>query len=158
MASDWTCYLLRSLDTNKTYIGATNDLPKRIATHNAGKGAKYTRGQAWIPILHVTGFESKNACLSFESGWKKCHIHRSNKRLSSIQPIINLSYANKSDHDRIVDLLYFLYHATYIDQHYVLDSKRKHPLFLTSLCINIFQESQLLSLEWPHHVTSRMVD
>lgn len=157
MASDWTCYLLKSLDSNKTYIGATNNLPKRIATHNAGKGAKYTRGQTWIPILHVTGFESKHACLSFESGWKKCHRYRSNKRLSSIQDIIQITYANKPEHDRIVDLLYFLYHTTYIDSHYVMDAKRCMPLFLSSLTVNVFQESQLLSLAWPLHVECKMI-
>ena len=30
-----------------TYVGYTNNLKKRINLHNAGKGAKFTRGRIW---------------------------------------------------------------------------------------------------------------
>ena len=33
-----------------TYVGYTNNLPKRIKLHNSGKGAKFTRGRKWILI------------------------------------------------------------------------------------------------------------
>ena len=70
--SNWVCYLLKSLDSNKTYIGATDNLYRRLSDHNglngSSRGAKATRGQTWIPILFVSGFANKIACLSFESG------------------------------------------------------------------------------------------
>ena len=31
----------------RSYIGFTTDLEKRLAAHNAGKGAKATRGRQW---------------------------------------------------------------------------------------------------------------
>ena len=31
-----------------TYVGWTNDVPRRLAQHNAGKGARTTRGRAWV--------------------------------------------------------------------------------------------------------------
>jgi len=30
-----------------TYVGWTTDLDRRLAQHNAGKGAKFTRGRTW---------------------------------------------------------------------------------------------------------------
>jgi len=38
----WTVYILECSDKS-FYTGITNDLCKRINTHNAGKGAKYTK-------------------------------------------------------------------------------------------------------------------
>lgn len=40
----WVVYLLRCAD-GTFYCGVTNDLKKRLAAHNAGKGAKYTRAR-----------------------------------------------------------------------------------------------------------------
>jgi putative endonuclease len=33
-----------------TYVGWTNDLDRRLAVHNAGKGARTTRGRVWTLI------------------------------------------------------------------------------------------------------------
>ncbi len=40
----WRVYLLRCAD-DTLYCGATNDLEKRIAAHNSGRGGHYTRGR-----------------------------------------------------------------------------------------------------------------
>ena len=42
-----TAYLLRCCD-GTYYAGWTNDLPKRVRVHQAGKGAKYTRAR--LPV------------------------------------------------------------------------------------------------------------
>ena len=34
------------------YAGYTNNLEKRIATHNAGKGAKYTKSRGPVKCIH----------------------------------------------------------------------------------------------------------
>lgn len=44
-------YILRCAD-GTLYTGITNDLPRRIALHNAGRGAKYTRGRAPVTLLY----------------------------------------------------------------------------------------------------------
>ena len=61
------------------YGGFTDDLDRRIATHNAGKGAKYTRPQKRRPlkmIYHET-FDTKSAALKAEYAFK--HQRRSAK-------------------------------------------------------------------------------
>ncbi len=48
-----TCfvYILYSSATGKLYTGISNNPPKRLAQHNAGKGAKFTRaGRPWAIV------------------------------------------------------------------------------------------------------------
>jgi len=45
-----------------TYVGYTNDLKKRIILHNAGKGAKFTRGRQWT-LIYKEKFNSKKEAI-----------------------------------------------------------------------------------------------
>lgn len=44
-------YLLRCGD-GTLYTGYTNDLKRRLAVHNAGKGAKYTRSRLPVDLVY----------------------------------------------------------------------------------------------------------
>ena len=44
-----------------TYVGYTNNLKKRIALHNKGKGAKFTRGRKWKIIYYEKCLTKKGA-------------------------------------------------------------------------------------------------
>ena len=48
-----------------TYVGYTNNLKKRINLHNAGKGAKFTRGRKWR-LIYKEKLTSKNKAISRE--------------------------------------------------------------------------------------------
>lgn len=61
----WFVYLLQCVD-GTLYCGATNNLEKRIATHNAGKGARYTRGRIPVTLIKSWSFDSKSEALQFE--------------------------------------------------------------------------------------------
>ena len=61
---------------NKTYVGYTNDINKRLQKHNSNKGAKSTKGYEW-KIIYKKKFLSKSSALSFEYKLKKDR----NKRL-----------------------------------------------------------------------------
>ena len=99
----WVCYLLKSVDSNKTYVGATNDLVNRLNDHcginGKSKGAKYTKGEMWYVVLYVKGFKNKIECLSFEYQFKR--MRKKNIDLSSYN-LINLG--NESIKKRIQDL------------------------------------------------------
>jgi putative endonuclease len=45
-------------DGVRTYVGWTNDIAKRLQRHNAGKGARSTRGRAWR-LLYVEYFDNR---------------------------------------------------------------------------------------------------
>lgn len=118
MSSPWVCYLLRSLSCQRTYVGTTNNVEKRLKKHNTGRGAKYTRANGpWIPVLVLSGFPNKVSCLSFEKGWQKLAKKRSNNRLLAINISagLNLSYLKDPVWNRLLDLLYFTYYSTFIN-------------------------------------------
>jgi putative endonuclease len=68
----WCAYLLECNDAGKTlYTGITNDLEARIAKHNAGIGAKYTRGRTPVKLLKSFLVSSKSEALKAEHKIKK---------------------------------------------------------------------------------------
>lgn len=71
----WSVYLLKEEDGNRTYVGATVDIYRRLRQHNGeiSGGAKATSGKAWKRVCYVTGFPHERAALQFEWAWK----HRS---------------------------------------------------------------------------------
>jgi predicted GIY-YIG superfamily endonuclease len=110
---DWLCYIIKSVDSNRTYVGATNNLLRRLNDHNGmngqSRGAKATKGQMWYPIVITKGFTSKNACLSFESSLRKIKTRKCNKKYkykSNMLPI----------EKRIVDLYNLLYNPSTLNK------------------------------------------
>ena len=53
-----------------TYVGYTNDLPKRLALHNNSKGAKFTKGKKW-KIIYSKKFKTKSIAMKEEHLLKK---------------------------------------------------------------------------------------
>ena len=48
------------------YTGYTTDLERRLAEHNAGEGAKYTRPRTPVTVVHRERFETRSAAMSRE--------------------------------------------------------------------------------------------
>lgn len=48
------------------YTGWTNNLTKRINTHNEGKGCKYTRSRFPVILRHYEVYSTKNEALKRE--------------------------------------------------------------------------------------------
>lgn len=63
-------YILRCAD-GSLYTGWTNDLEKRVKTHNAGKGAKYTKTRLPVELVYYEEYEEKGEALSREFSIKK---------------------------------------------------------------------------------------
>ena len=75
--SGWVCYLLGCAD-GTLYCGITNDMDKRMAAHNAGVGAKYTRGRSPVQLLYAEPCADKSAALKRELQIKR--LPRSKKQ------------------------------------------------------------------------------
>ena len=63
-------YLLRCAD-GTIYTGWTNDPAHRLAAHNAGKGAKYTRSRLPVELVRLEEYNSKEEALKRECAVKK---------------------------------------------------------------------------------------
>lgn len=66
----WVCYLLKCAD-DTLYCGITNDLDKRLAAHNAGEGAKYTRSRIPVELVFSEPCENRSAASKREVQIKK---------------------------------------------------------------------------------------
>lgn len=48
------------------YTGYTTDVDRRIAEHNAGDGAAYTRGRHPVELVHVERYATRSAAMARE--------------------------------------------------------------------------------------------
>lgn len=63
-------YILRCAD-GTLYTGITNDIDRRVAVHNSGKGAKYTRSRTPVEVLYRENCADKSAALQREREIKR---------------------------------------------------------------------------------------
>lgn len=62
-------YVLRCAD-DTLYTGYTTNVARRVGEHDAGEGAKYTRGRTPVDLVHVESFDSQSAAMSREHDLK----------------------------------------------------------------------------------------
>ena len=60
-------YVLGSVrhENRRTYVGWCVDLEQRLAAHNAGRGARSTRGRVWV-LLYAERYPSRRDAMSRE--------------------------------------------------------------------------------------------
>ena len=63
-------YILRCAD-GTLYTGITDDMERRLAAHNSGKGAKYTRGRGPVELVYREEAADKSAALRRELAIKR---------------------------------------------------------------------------------------
>lgn len=68
-------YILKCND-NTFYTGWTNDLEKRINTHNSGNGAKYTRSRLPVSLVYYETFATKQEAMRREYAIKQLSRHQ----------------------------------------------------------------------------------
>lgn len=63
-------YVLECAD-GSLYAGYAVDVSARVAAHQAGKGAKYTRGRGPVALRAWWSYDSKRAAMSAEVAFKR---------------------------------------------------------------------------------------
>lgn len=71
----WVVYLVRCSDST-LYCGVTNDLDSRVAAHNAGTGAKYTKSRRPVELVCASQKMSKSDAFKLEHRVKRLPAHR----------------------------------------------------------------------------------
>jgi len=66
----WFVYMLRCGD-GSLYTGYTDDVARRLAVHQSGKGAKYTRSRLPVTLAYQEELPDKSAALRREAAIKK---------------------------------------------------------------------------------------
>jgi putative endonuclease len=62
---DHYVYVIECVD-GSLYTGYTTDVQRRVREHDAGEGAKYTRGRTPVELVYTESFDSKSAAMSRE--------------------------------------------------------------------------------------------
>ncbi|MFD1417259.1 GIY-YIG nuclease family protein [Companilactobacillus keshanensis] len=70
MKDSYYVYLLLCAD-HTFYIGTSNNVEKRVKTHNSGKGAKYTKTRRPVQLLYTETLPDKSSALKREIELKK---------------------------------------------------------------------------------------
>lgn len=65
LKEDWHVYIVRCAD-GSLYTGVARALAARIAAHNAGRGAKYTRARRPVELVYAEGALDRAAALKRE--------------------------------------------------------------------------------------------
>ena len=65
MPEPWYLYMLLCVD-NTIYTGVAKDLPKRLAKHAIGKGAKYMRSRLPFTLIHSETLPDHGSALKRE--------------------------------------------------------------------------------------------
>lgn len=77
-------YILQCRD-NTYYTGYTNDVAKRLQTHNDGKASKYTRARLPVKIVYVEELATKSKAMQRELEIKKLTRNSKEKLVHTYQ-------------------------------------------------------------------------
>ncbi len=104
----WFVYLARCAD-GSLYCGIARDVAERLAAHDAGKGARYTRGRGPLVALAVRRCRSKGFALSLEHAVKQLpredklalgHPHLGRRRFAALARRVRLTLAERDRRKR----------------------------------------------------------
>lgn len=87
-------YIVRCAD-DTLYTGWTNQIEKRIKTHNAGHGAKYTRSRLPVTLVYLEEYHKKEEAMRREVQIKKMCRKKKMELIQNYQKKRNTLRINK---------------------------------------------------------------
>lgn len=81
----WSLYIVECADRS-LYTGISTFVLKRVATHNAGKGAKYTRSRLPVKLLFLREVPSRSYALRLERRVKSLTANAKRRFMLIAQP------------------------------------------------------------------------
>lgn len=81
-------YILKCSD-GTLYTGWTNDLDKRLAAHNSGRGAKYTKGRTPVTLAYFEVFETREEAMRRECAIKRLSSREKRQLIQARRPQID---------------------------------------------------------------------
>jgi len=84
------CYLLKCSD-GTIYTGWTTDPTRRLADHNAGRGARYTKLRRPVQLVYLEELSSRSAAMAREAAIKAMPRTRKLKLINGLPEIPQIS-------------------------------------------------------------------
>ena len=82
-STTWYVYIVRCAD-NTLYTGMTNDLLRRIAQHNAGTAARYTRARLPVSLVYQEEAGNRSEALKREYAIKQLSRKQKEKTIGHL--------------------------------------------------------------------------
>lgn len=79
--AEWIVYMLLCADQS-LYTGVATNIEARLSTHNAGKGAKYTRGRLPVKLVYQEAVAGRGAALKREHAIKRMPVAAKRRLIS----------------------------------------------------------------------------
>ena len=70
MAKSYFVYIVECAD-GTYYTGYTTEVERRVAEHNAGKGARYTSGRGPVEVIHTETYDQRSDAMKREHAIKQ---------------------------------------------------------------------------------------
>ena len=80
---NWKVYIIQCADET-LYTGITNNVSSRVATHNTGRGAKYTKNRLPVVLVYQEEVDDKRHALRREREIKKLNRSQKNSLINSV--------------------------------------------------------------------------
>jgi putative endonuclease len=91
--ASWCVYVVSCRDAS-LYVGITNDLDKRLASHNAGKGGRYTRSRRPVALAFVRKCRSATVARRLEVVLKRLDRPRRLRLIAGDADILRAALAD----------------------------------------------------------------
>lgn len=82
---DWRVYVVECAD-GSLYTGIARDVTARVAQHNEGAGARYTRSRLPVTLVHVEPAPDRSAALRREYEIKQMPAPRKRQLVAASHP------------------------------------------------------------------------
>lgn len=93
-SKNWLVYILRCKDKSY-YTGITTDLKKRLAAHNDGNGAKYTRSRRPVKLMAKTSLMLQREAMRLEIKIKRMPKEKKLKALKAVNCGVSFGRSGK---------------------------------------------------------------
>lgn len=79
--TNWYVYIVRCADAS-LYTGIAKNIDARVAQHNVGRGAKYTRARLPVTLVYREAVMDRSAALRREYAIKRLHTSAKRKLIA----------------------------------------------------------------------------
>jgi putative endonuclease len=91
----WFCYALCCAD-GTLYAGVTTDLARRVAEHNAGRGARYTRGRRPVTLVAAWQFPDRGKAQQAEACLRRLPRARKLSLIAERLPLVGATFCHEA--------------------------------------------------------------
>ncbi len=88
----WYLYVLKCSDES-FYTGITNDVVRRVAEHQAGRGARYTRMHLPVTLLAAWQYPDRGTATQAEAAFKRLRRSAKQARIEARRPFADAPFA-----------------------------------------------------------------